>query len=154
MIASGAENLNSLKDVIENDAWAGAEGVNNGLPVIIRFRNKIEQGRHTNEHPQLLQVYWEFDKHSNGMPSRDVMQEMTIFEDRISEALEKDLSGVLVAAITTNGYREWVFYAKSLDSFAEQLHNMPQNSEPYPIKIETMIDTEWKYFFDSVRPEN
>lgn len=104
-------------------------------------------------HPQLIQIYWNYSKHDSGMPSSVDSQHMEIFENRLVDALENDLTGILVAVITTGGVREWVYYTKSLDAFAERLHNMPQESAPYPIEIDTDNDPEWEYFFNQVRPE-
>jgi len=71
---------------------------------------------------------------------------MEVFENRLVGALESDLSGLLANVITTNGYREWVLYTKSVDVFSERLHNMPQEKEPYPIQIEADHDPGWTYY--------
>ncbi len=146
------KNMEGLSDIIKNDQWAVAEGTHNDLPLMIRFRNKLSFGRSTSNHPQLIRIYWDYTSHESGMPSTDDSQSMEVFENRLVEALETDLSGVLAAAITTNGYREWVWYCQSTEIFAEKLHNMPQEADPYPIEIEAESDPEWDYFFNQVRP--
>lgn len=142
-----------LKSVIKGDLWAISEGTHNDLPIMIRFRNKLDRNEHTDNHPQLIHVYWEYSEHESGMPTKIESSSMEIFENRLVDALESDLSGFLSAVITTNGYREWVYYTTSIDAFAERLHNMPQETDPYPIKIEADLDPEWDYFFNQVRPE-
>ena len=147
------KNMEALSEIIKSDQWAVAEGTHNDLPLMIRFRNKLSPGSSISNHPQLIRIYWDYTPHESGMPSTNDSQSMEVFENRLVDALETDLSGVLAAAITTNGYREWVWYCLSTDVFAERLHNMPQETEPYPIEIETENDPEWAYFFNTVRPE-
>ncbi len=69
------------------------------------------------------------------------------------EALESDLSGVLAAAITTGGYRAWVWYCLSPEVFAEGLHNAPQETGICLIDVGTEYDPEWGYFFNQVGTE-
>lgn len=142
-----------LKEVIERDAWAGAEGVHNELPLIIRFRQEVSKDSHIAVLPLLIKICWRFEDSPSGMPSNVESEAMEVFEDRLVDALEPDIIGMLVAAITTNGYREWVYYVKSVESFAERLHAMPQEEDPYPIEIETQEDPRWDYFFNKIRPE-
>ncbi|TMN86517.1 hypothetical protein CWB72_19675 [Pseudoalteromonas phenolica] len=147
------KRMEVLRDIINSDQWAVAEGTHNDLPLMIRFRNKLSKDSSISNHPQLIRIYWDYSPHESGMPSTDDSQSMEVFENRLVDALETDLSGVLAAAITTNGYREWVWYCVSTEVFAESLHNMPQETEPYPIEIEAESDPEWDYFFSQVRPE-
>ena len=144
--------MEDLATIIEIDQWAIAEGTHNELPLMIRFRSKLTPAIDVSSHPQLIRIYWEFGSHASGMPSNSDSEDMEVFENRLVEALESDLAGILTSVITTNGYREWVYYTTSIDTFAARLHNMPQEQEPYPIKIETEADPNWDYYFNSVRP--
>ena len=147
------KSMEVLSDIVKNDQWSIAEGTHNDLPLMIRFRNKLSPDSGVSNHPQLIRIFWNYSPHESGMPSADDSQSMEIFENRLVDALETDLSGVLAAAITTNGYREWVWYCLSTDVFAERLHNMPQETDPYPIEIEAENDPKWGYYFNQVRPE-
>ncbi len=146
-------NMNELETIVSEDQWAVAEGIHNDLPLMIRFRNKLVSGINVSKHPRVIKIYWEYAEHQSGMPSKRDSELMEKFENRMVDALESDLAGVLTAVITTNGSREWVYYVKSVDEFGSRLHNMPQEKEPYPIQIETEVDSGWGYFFDQVRPE-
>jgi len=149
---AGSE-MKELRSIIDNDQWAVSEGTHNDLPLMVRFRNKLEPEINISNHPQLMQIYWNYSEHNSGMPSKKDSGEMETFENRLVNALENDLTGILTAVITTNGFREWVYYTTSIDAFAEKLHNMPQENEPYPIEIETDNDSGWEYFFNHVRPQ-
>ena len=148
------KKMETLENIIKNDQWAVAEGTHKKLSLIIRFRNKLTTQLNLSQHPQLIQIYWGFGEHPSGMPSDKDSKEMEIFENRLVEALESDLTGILTSVITTNGYREWVYYTTSIEEFGDKLHNMPQEKEPYPIEIEADNDPNWDYFFNSVHPEN
>ncbi len=152
-VSFAENNMADLSTVIKNDEWAVAEGVHNDLPLMIRFRNKLVPNVNVSALPRLIQIYWNYSEHESGMPSEAESQSMEVFENRLVEALESDISGILAAAITTNGYREWVYYTQSTDIFAKKLHNMHQEIDPYPIEIEADSDPEWNYFFNQVRPE-
>ena len=145
--------MENLSSIIENDVWAIAEGTHKDLPLLVRFREKLVPGIDVSNHPQLIRIYWEYEAHTSGMPSEADSDEMEVFENRLVDALENDLAGVLAAVVTTNGYREWIYYINSVDTFASRLHNMPQEQVPYPITIETEADPEWDYYFNRVRPE-
>ncbi len=144
----------NLNDIISRDKWAGAEGTHNELPLIIRFRHEVSKDSNLKDLPHLIQIFWDFEDDPSGMPNNEESDAMRIFEDRLVDALEPDLTGILTATITTNRYREWVYYVKSVDSFAEGLHAMPQEKEPYPIEIKTKEDPSWEYFFNNVRPDD
>lgn len=142
-----------LSDIVTRDKWAGARGTHNERPLIIRFRNEVSKNCDCKELPHLIQIYWTFEDSPSGMPSSEENEAMRIFEDRLIDALESDLTGILIAAVTTNGYREWVYYVRSVETFAERLHAMPQEEDPYPIEIQTRKDPGWDYFFDHVQPD-
>ncbi len=145
--------MEALRHIIKNDQWAVAEEMHNDLLLIIRFRNELTPDSGIFNHSQLIRIYWDYTQHESGMPSTDESQSMEVFENRLVDALEADLSGVLSAVITTDGYREWVWYCLSTEVFAERLHNMPQEADPYPIEIETEKDPKWSYFFNQVRAD-
>jgi hypothetical protein len=51
-----------------------------------------------------------FPENENGMPlDTSVTTNMEEFENEIVATLESDLSGLLVAALTIDGYRHWFF---------------------------------------------
>ena len=147
------KKMETLENIIKNDEWTVAEGTHKNLPLIIRYRNELNSQLNLSNHPQLIQVYWEYADHSSGMPNDIDTKKMEVFENRLIEALESDLSGILTSVITTNGYREWVYYTTSVEAFSDKLHHMPQEKDPYPIEIETESDPKWNYYFKRVNPD-
>lgn len=86
------------------------------------------------------------------MPKQLADDAMHNFENQLAEILEKDLTGILLASITTRDYREWVFYVKSVELFSKRFLSISQSRKPFPIEIRTKRDPEWDHFFDHVRP--
>jgi len=150
MLSLSEGNAMEFAELVKNGPWAISEGTHNNLPLMIRFRNNLSRQADISKHPQLIQIYWDLEKSPSGMPSPIESEQMELFENRLEKALEKDLAGALVGVVTTNGYREWVYYVKSVEEFSERLHYMPQEKEPYPIEIQTEKDQSWDYFFNNI----
>lgn len=87
------------------------------------------------------------------MPDKSTSEAMGIFEDRLVSAVESDVCAVLVAVVTTNNTRMWVFHTLSIPAFSERLHYMQQEAAPYPIEIEADSDPEWRFVYDTIIPE-
>ena len=137
----------------DSDAWAIAEGRHNGLPLLIRFRDQIARDDPKLSLSHLVLVTWRFESNDSGMPDVAESGAMKAFEDRLLQALEKDRNGTLVAIVTTNGWREWAFYVKSVQAFSSALHDMPQEIDPYPIEIVAEEDATWSYLFETIHPK-
>lgn len=55
--------------------------------------------------------------------------------------------GVLVAAITNDGEREWMFYVADDGGTTSRLvHEVPQQEERYPIRLERSREPRWDSF--------
>lgn len=145
--------MDKIQKIVDEDNWSIAEGIHNQLPLIIRFRTKFTSSLNTEQFSQLIKIYWEFEEDPSGMPSESESETMEIFENRLVDALESDYSGVLTSVVTTNGYRHWVLYVKSVDLFSKRLHSMPQENHPYPIQIQTQQDAKWEYYFNNIKPK-
>lgn len=127
--------------------WAIAEGKHNKLPLTIRFRNELQTRPDIVNHPHLIQITWAYDGLESGLPGNLINEQMSIFEDRLTSAVEHDASAVLVAVITNDGEREWSFYSSDVQEFANRLSNMPQAEEKYPIDMTTRNDPEWEFLY-------
>ena len=82
----------------------------------------------------------------NGLTTEKEFRRLETFEDRLIDAVERDEHSILVAALTCNGEKEFVFYTADVPGFLERLSKMPQEKERYPITIQKYDDPNWKYF--------
>lgn len=145
------EDAMSLVDVIKNDTWSLAEGEMDDHTMFLRFRTTITKKLNLSAFPKAIHIFWDYKSENNGMPSSILSKNMEEFENRITDALEGDQSGILTVIKTYQGTRQWLFYTTNTENFSDKLHNMPQNKDPYPIEIEAENDEEWEYFFDGMR---
>ena len=79
----------------------------------------------------------------DGFPTKDELEKVHAFEDRLIEAVEHDEFAILSIVLTGNGQREFVFYTVDPQEFINRLTNMPQEEERYPIEIHCNEDPEW-----------
>jgi hypothetical protein len=68
------------------------------------------------------------------------------FESIIASSLEDKQHAVLVAAVTHNGERDWIFYCHNSDETHKRLNIVLQNENPVPIKILSYADPNWNEY--------
>jgi len=81
-----------------------------------------------------------------GFPSETEAERLEIFEELLVQAVESDQHSILVAVLTCNRQREFVFQTADKAGFLERLTNIPHETERYPIQIEAYDDPDWRYF--------
>jgi len=143
-----------IKNVIENDNWRVIERKSDSEVTFLRFRNELSVNADYSEYSKAFHIFWDYEKNDLGMPfDTSILGTMEIFETDIIAALENDLSGILVAVLTMDGYRQWLFCVKDEALFFERLNGIPLNGEPYPLEIEKEQDSGWDYFFKNIYTE-
>ncbi|WP_093286236.1 DUF695 domain-containing protein [Pseudoxanthomonas sp. CF125] len=142
----------TIPNIVENDRWSLAEGTHNDKPLVIRFRDEFLNKPDLSSHPRLVRVVWSYQANTSGMPGSDASDQMGVFEDRLVAAVEPSQTAVLVAVLTNDGQREWLFYTPDVSEFGRRLTEMPQEKDRYPIDISTESDPEWSTFYDNILP--
>ena len=126
--------------------WAGAESQYDGHLLLKRFR-EIPGTFPRSKYPQPINIFWEMiETDENGLPTENEFRRLETFEDRLVNAIERDAQSILVAALSCDGEKEFVFYTTDVSGFMERLTNMPQEKERYPITIQKSDDPAWSYF--------
>ncbi|HSB28689.1 MAG TPA: DUF695 domain-containing protein [Pyrinomonadaceae bacterium] len=127
-------------------AWTGAEGVYGDHPLLMRFR-EFDEAFPKASYPVRLNVLWQmFESDVNGWATDSEFEKLSIFEDRLVEAVEQDNQSILTVVLTYNSTKEFVFHSQDEAVFLDRLINMPQEAERYPITIYKNLDAEWEYF--------
>ena len=125
--------------------WSIAEGIDEGMPVITRFRN-FDQSFPRSRYPKRLNIFWKFSNpKDNGLPSPEDSVQAEAFEDRLVEAVENDNHSILSMVLTGKGQREYVFHTSNANEFLQRLTAMPQEQDRYPIEINSFEDVDWNY---------
>ncbi|KKL01053.1 DUF695 domain-containing protein [Rheinheimera mesophila] len=129
----------------ETAPWNLAEGDNNGLPRIIRYRPDLEPFIGIESHPQRLVIIWEYDtENSSGMPSDKQSDEMKAFEDVLASALDPNRLAVLAFILTSNGSREWHYYVSDIEEVGQKINNALSGFPKLPIHLQVESDPEWE----------
>ncbi len=140
----------TISDILQNDSWAVAEGEENGKPLYIRFRDEFRHKPDVSAFPRLIQIVWKYEADENGLPTTESIPALKGFESRLVEAVQPEGIAVLVAAMTNNGEREWMFYAAGLAAFEKVLNEIQEGEEIYPIDVSSARDPKWTAFYDEV----
>lgn len=126
--------------------WARAESQHDNHLLLIRFR-EIPETFLRSAYPHRINVFWKMDEtDENGLPTENEFTRLETFEDRLVNAIEPDAQSILVAALSCNGEREFVFYTTDVSGFMERLRNLPQERDRYPITIQRYEEPAWSYF--------
>jgi hypothetical protein len=97
--------------------------------------------------PHLLRISWSLrGEIEAGLPSEEETKELERFENRLVPRIENDGLSVLSAVITDSGKRHWYIYVSDVDAVSNDLHNMPQEIEPYPIDLTLHRNEGWRFF--------
>jgi hypothetical protein len=130
----------------EKMTWTMAEGRTQAYPYLLRIR-QVPPGFPRQRFPQRLNIFWSLtDADENGYPTGGELQRLHAFEDRLVAVMESDQFAMLALITTGRREREFVFYTANPDEFLRRLTNIPQEHNPYPIKIHLNQDAQWRYY--------
>jgi hypothetical protein len=98
------------------DGWIGAEGEEEGRPVLVRVRDISLEAIPEDEFPHLLSSTWRFgeDRDGSGLPSAKQYAELERFE-LVFDKMEEDGSGVLAIVRTHAGSVEHVAFVRDVE---------------------------------------
>lgn len=147
---SGKAMPSTIPSIVKNDLWSLAEGAHNDKPLVIRFREEFRNKPDLSSYPRLVRVLWTYPADASGMPDSEASDQMGVFEDRLVAAVEPSQTAVLVAVLTNDGQREWLFYTSEVAEFGRRLSEMPQENDRYPIDLSTESDPAWSTFYDNI----
>lgn len=126
--------------------WTGVETEHDNRPLLIKFI-RLPRGFPRSKYSQRINIFWKMDDpDENGLPTAEESDQLEIFENRLVAAVQPDGHSILVAALTCNGEKEFIFHTTDVPGFIQRLTNMPQEEERYPITIQKYDDPNWTYF--------
>lgn len=128
-------------------AWTVAsKGLETDAPSFLRIC-QIPKDFARSNYPERIHIYWTMARpdHS-GLPTPEESQMLQSFEDRLTRAVLPDKHAVLVVTATSEGVREYLFYAKDVEGFMLRLQDMPHPHGRYPIELEQESDPGWSSY--------
>jgi Family of unknown function (DUF695) len=132
------------------DVWFGAEGEEDGKPLIFRGRQYVPTGAVEPGYPTRVSIYWPYEpENQSGMPddeSTDAQHEM---ENAFGELDSPDY-GYLVLVVLGNGRKEWHWYVSDVGAWGIRLNELLAGHPVFPIRIEKRDDPDWALFRDFI----
>ncbi len=142
---------NPVTELLKADRWSGAEVPTDSGVALIRYRTPVLSGHEARGYSKVLKVVWAYAPEGSGaMPTQDDSSRMEVFENRFCQAVEHDAQAVLVAVLTFDGARQWVFYTRDVRECGTRLHAIPQEAERYPLELTAEADPEWQYLREHI----
>ena len=88
----------------------------------------------------------------NGFETEEEEATLTKIEDTFIDAVEMTTDAIMVGRVTTCGRREFYFYARSDEGFADSIEEAMQEFEDYEFETGSKDDDEWTHYLDVLAP--
>jgi hypothetical protein len=82
----------------------------------------------------------------SGLPSSEEFEELNSIEDSICGLLEIERESLFVAAISTGGMREFVFYTRSPELVKQKFQQLQSTISSHGIQLMIQLDRDWKIY--------
>ena len=128
--------------------WTYPAETESGKTLIITGRDDVDSFRASGKYPFRLNVWWDYDPLTDGMPQRSDAELMEKATDRFLEETKKDTAAILTGIYTGDGRRDWVFYARSLHIFRNILNRALADLPLLPIAIDATEDPDWEEYLE------
>lgn len=125
------------------EQWFVAEAEHDGLPLMIRAMANMPAAKVRSQYPVQVRVFWTYPHDGSGMPDEDTAGQMDELLDSVDASLEQDAWAMEVAAITGAGAKEWRFYAREGQEFAELFSASLAGKPRYPLELQAYDDPDW-----------
>lgn len=118
-----------------------------GRTVIVTGRDGIDKQMTSGKYPNLIRVAWRYNALPDGMPEEGDAELMGRVNDAFVETFRRDKAAWLVAIITGDGCRDWMFYTGNLGIFNKVFNRALEDiEETVPFEIEAVADPEWEEY--------
>lgn len=118
-----------------------------GRTVIVTGRDGVEKAMGSGKFPNLIRVAWRYNALPDGMPEDGDAELMGRVNDAFVDTFHKDKVAWLVAIITGEGRRDWLFYAGNLGIFNKVFNRALEDiEETVPFEIEAEADPDWEEY--------
>ena len=127
-------------------SWTGAEGEQEGRPLLIRFRDIGENLFRPSGCKRLIVVTYSYPiQDQTGLPSSAQYKSVEDFEKRVFDTLERAVAAVMVFAKTCAGRIEYMVYSqKSADQLQNVLGVNLKDSDP--VEFSETEDPHWEIY--------
>jgi hypothetical protein len=131
-----------------DDNWHVTTGQRDGKPMFVRSHVGYREFKGVTgfEHQVGIAIPLR-DPDANGLPKPAENEELNSIEDTICPLLEAGNESLFVAAVTTGGMREFIFYAKSPDQVKAKFQQLRDEIPDRKIQLKIQPDKDWVVYF-------
>ncbi|MFN6104527.1 MAG: DUF695 domain-containing protein [Planctomycetaceae bacterium] len=105
------------------------------------------------DNPWLLWVWVDFNQpREDGLPSSQEADLLSQIEDSLMDAVGRAVHGFLAGRITTNGRREFYFYAPEFAGFSDAVARGMEHFAEYKWDADSKHDPEWTHYLENLYP--
>jgi len=135
------------EDLPIDDAWSVSQGDYNGKPIVVRAITGYRKfgGVIGYAHQVGIAVPLNAPEPS-GLPSSIEIGALDSIEDSICGLLETQRESLYVAAITSNGMREFVFYTRSPEQVKQKFEQLRRSINSHQIQLMIQQDKDWQVY--------
>lgn len=128
--------------------WLTAEGLENGYPILYRFRANVPHGVYPKHYPHLVIITWPYESETvDGMPGAIDSSFQNQMESALS-ILDHPSFGFLMMSNTGNGRKQWMWYVKNVKQWSIGMNQRLLTLPSLPISLENMKELNWQSYFE------
>lgn len=130
----------------ELEYWSYPAESESGKTIIVTGRDNIDKYRNSGKYKYRINVYWDYNALSDGMPEPQESELMDQATVAFEQTLNKDTAAILTGIYTGDGRRDWVFYTTSLFIFQKVFNRALEDLDQMPLVIEAAEDPDWEEY--------
>ena len=126
--------------------WCVLKGVQDGLPLFMRYRVRLAAVIAPRTHPERFSVTWRYgDERPDGVPVEETLVQVEGFERELTAALEHEQLCALFSVRTFNGAREWRGYTSDSEAAAQAVAEAVAGRD-LPLELRSEPDPTWSVY--------
>lgn len=133
---------------LTNDWFTALSEDEEGRLIYINGRDNLDEFIRSGKFKERVEISWEFEGDSKGMPSEALAGEMEKMQETVTRAMEKDKLSILTGIYTGANQRTWVYYTRTVRVFGERMNEVLAPFDLFPVSIYTEVDPDWEEYRD------
>jgi len=135
-------------------SWALVEGTHDGSLLLARVRTQLGEIVRHSAYPFRVGVATPLRQLAgNGIPTPEENATLLEVEDRLAEILEADRAAVHVITLTTNGVKEWVFYASDPKTMKQRMGTLAPTVNTHRLQMVVERDADWEVYHQFLKAQ-
>jgi hypothetical protein len=127
--------------------WRLAEGTHDGNPMFVRTNAAYRPFKGVQGYAHQVGIAVPLvDPEPSGLPSTIENAELSTIEDNLCGLLQTANESIFVAAITTSGMREFVFYTRDPERVKQRFEEARRRIQNHEIHLMIQPDSEWNIY--------